>query len=207
MSSTSFPSSDLQPAPIAIACGALSRDGYCIVEELFAGDLLDALSSDCEAESGRLRVAGTGRAAGHHVDARRRGDSILWLEAGSSPAQSRLLAAMEALRVQFNRRLMLGLHELEAHYASYPAGAGYARHRDRFRDDDARILSIVVYLNRDWNADDGGELRLHLPDGRHDVSPRIGTVALFLSAEIEHEVLAARRTRRSIAGWFRRRAI
>lgn len=207
MSSASFPSSDLPPAPIAIACEALARDGYCIVEELLAGDLLDALSSDCEAEAGRLRVAGTGRAAGHHVDARRRGDSILWLEAGSSAAQSRFLAAMEALRIQFNRRLVLGLHELEAHYAVYPPGAGYARHRDRFRDDDARILSMVVYLNREWNAEDGGELRLHLPDGPRDVTPRLGTVVLFLSADIEHEVLAARRTRRSIAGWFRRRAI
>lgn len=198
---------DLHLERIASACDGLARDGYCIVEGLIASDLLGLLASDCDAatEAGRLHVAGTGRAEGHDVDTRRRGDSILWLEPDAGAAQARFLAAMDALRIEINRRLVLGLHEIEAHYAVYPPGAGYARHRDRFRDDDARILSIVVYLNRDWNDGDGGELRLHLADGPLDASPRAGTVALFLSAEIEHEVLAARRSRRSIAGWLRRR--
>ena len=76
----------------------------------------------------------------------------------------------------------------------------------RFRDDDARVLSSVTYLNADWGDRDGGALRLYLPRGAHDIAPRGGSLVLFLSAEIEHEVLPATRERLSIAGWFRRRA-
>ena len=61
-------------------------------------------------------------------------------------------------------------------------------------------------LDPGHNEADGGALRLHLPDGAVDVPPRGGTLVLFLSAEIEHEVLPTTRERLSIAGWFRRRA-
>ena len=105
-----------------------------------------------------------------------------------------------------NRELMLGLDELEAHFAMYAPGTRYAKHRDRFRDDDARVLSSVLYLNDDWQESDGGALRLYLPDRHLDVYPSAGKLVLFLSADFEHEVLAATRDRLSIAGWFRRRA-
>jgi SM-20-related protein len=190
-------------------CAALAAQGYAIVDDLLPRDLVATLAIDCDAAeaAGALRAAGTGRGRGHHVDLQRRGDAILWLErTNDASAGNRFLDAMDTLRIGLNRRLMLGLHELEAHFAVYPAGAGYARHRDRFRDDDARVLSLVVYLNPGWQAEDRGELRLHLPEGPLDVLPRAGTAVLFLSAEIEHEVLPARHPRRSIAGWFRRRA-
>jgi SM-20-related protein len=84
----------------------------------------------------------------------------------------------------------------------YPIGAGYARHRDRFRDDDARVLSLACYLNPHWDAEDGGALRLHLDAGPVEILPQAGTGVCFLS-ELEHEVLPARRERHSIAAWFR----
>src|SRR2546422_115217 len=83
------------------------------------------------------------------------------------------------------------------------AGAGYARHIDRFRDDDTRVLSIVLYLNDRWRNEDGGMLRLHLERGRSiDAIPYEGTLVAFLSDRFAHEVLPARRERFSIAGWF-----
>ena len=100
---------------------------------------------------------------------------------------------------------VLGMESLEAHFACYPPGAGYARHRDRFADDDARVLSLACYLNPDWPDDADGALRLHLPGGARDIAPLPGFVVLFLSDEVEHEVLPATRDRWSIAGWFRRR--
>jgi SM-20-related protein len=116
------------------------------------------------------------------------------------------LERLDTLRVALNRRLFLGLGEVEAHYAAYPPGGGYARHRDRFRDSDARVVSLVTYLNEDWNADDGGALRLYFDeegcDAGVEVAPSRGSVC-FLS-ELEHEVLPARCERMSIAAWFRR---
>ncbi|HEU0152992.1 MAG TPA: 2OG-Fe(II) oxygenase [Arenimonas sp.] len=164
-----------------------------------------AAEARAHASAGRLLPAATGRADGRQF-AGLRGDATLWLDdPACGPAARDLLAALEALRIEVNRRLLLGLEEVEAHFAHYPPGAGYARHRDRFRSDDARVLSLVVYLNADWPDGAGGELRLHLPDGPVDIAPRLGTVALFLSAEVEHEVLPATHPRYSVAAWFRQR--
>lgn len=187
---------------------ALAAPGWAVRDDLLPPDLAKALATEARslAATGALRAAGIGRGAGQHARRELRGDATLWLDdpACGQPAAV-FLALVDALRQGLNQRLMLGLHSIEAHYAHYPVGARYARHRDRFRDDDARVVSMVAYLNPDWRPGDGGELRLYLPDGGHEVAPRFGRVALFLSAEVEHEVLPTRADRYSIAGWFRRR--
>jgi SM-20-related protein len=184
------------------------RDHDWAVLELSAGDpLLRAAGAEAREHAGasRLHPAATGRADDRRF-AGLRGDSTLWLDdPACGPAARELLAALDALRGELNRRLLLGLDSVEAHFAHYPPGAGYARHRDRFRSDDARVLSLVVYLNPDWSDDAGGALRLHLPEGPHDVAPRLGTVAIFLSETVEHEVLPAQQPRFSVAAWFRQR--
>lgn len=137
-----------------------------------------------------------------------RGDCTLWLDdPRCGQASKDFLLALDVLRKELNESLLLGLESTEAHYAIYPPGAAYARHRDRFRDDDARVLSLVCYLNIDWPDTAGGALRLHLPEGQRDIAPNIGTSVVFLSEEIEHEVMPSTQTRYSIAVWFRRREI
>lgn len=166
------------------------------------------LAKECRARAaaGQLSPAGIGRGDQQQVQEGIRGDRIDWLESGQSAAGDRYLALMESLRQALNRELFLGLEELESHFALYPPGACYQRHLDRFRDDDSRTVSVIVYLNEDWQPDDGGELRLYLPSGRvHDVLPLGGSLACFLSADMPHEVLPARRERLSLTGWFRRR--
>lgn len=186
----------------------LAARGFLVLQDLLPESLLDQLACDCRLlrEDDALRPAAVGRGDGRLRNPDLRGDSIRWIEPHPEvPARAELLARLDELRLSLNRALMLGLESLEAHYAVYPPGAGYVRHRDRFRDDDARTLSFTAYLNRDWHPDEGGALRLYLPSGDLDVLPRLGTCTLFLSAEVEHEVLPTRRERMSIAGWFRRR--
>ena len=68
------------------------------------------------------------------------------------------------------------------------------------------MLSVVLYLNEDWHADDGGALRIHVDDGAtRDVLPEGGTLVAFLAADFEHEVLPATRPRLAVSGWFRTR--
>jgi SM-20-related protein len=114
---------------------------------------------------------------------------------------------METLRLVLNRELFLGLAEFEAQYAHYPAGAFYRTHVDRHRDSGARVISTVFYLNADWPAEAGGELVMYDADGRERFrqQPAGGTLLLFRSDDMPHEVLAATRARWSIAGWFRSR--
>jgi len=199
----------MNPDPFDPVAAALEQQGYCVTDSLLPDGLPEALRDDCLAAeaAGGLRPAAVGRGHVRH-DRTLRGDSTLWFdEEPEQPARAGLLRVTDRLRVSLNRRLLLGLQSFEAHYALYPPGAGYVRHLDRFRDDDLRTLSFVAYLNPQWPADAGGELRLHLDQHVVDVVPQLGRCVLFLSADIEHEVLPARLPRYSIAGWFRRRAV
>jgi len=178
-------------------------------QNLFLSDELTlALAVECriEAAGGALAPAAVGRGAARAVRAEIRGDRILWLKAGQSAACDSYLLIMEEMRVALNQEFFLGLDSYESHFAHYAPGAAYQKHLDRFRDDDLRTVSVVIYLNPDWPVEQGGALRLHPLDAPpSDVSPLGGRLVVFLSADMPHEVLPATHDRLSLAGWFRRR--
>jgi SM-20-related protein len=193
------------------ACEDVAERGLAVVPRFVSRRLVAALAGELRrrAAAGAFRSAAIGRGAKRVERSDIRSDRISWLDAQmlSSPERS-LCHVLEGLRVALNARTFLGLFSLEAHYAVYPPGAFYARHLDRFRDDDTRVLSWVLYLNERWSADDGGALRIHVGVGEaRDVRPEGGTLACFLADRFEHEVLAPKRERLSIAGWFRRRVL
>jgi SM-20-related protein len=198
-----------ESSDIKLISEKITRQAWVLIDGLFKPDLLHALLEEaCAHEASRaLSPAFVGHKENRTISSLR-GDSTLWLDDPRCGAASRIfLDALDGLRKDLNQSLLLGLESVEAHYAVYPPGAAYARHRDRFRDDDARVLSLVCYLNADWPVGAGGELRLHFADGHHDIAPEMGTSVIFLSEEIEHEVLPATQTRYSIAAWFRQREI
>lgn len=187
---------------------SLSEHGWSQQNIFLPADLTLELAAECRALelAGALNLAAVGRGAAQAVRSDIRGDQILWLKAGQSPACDRYLLIMETLRVMLNRVLFLGLDEYESHFAFYAPGASYLPHLDRFRDDDSRTVSVVIYLNHDWLPEQGGALRLH-PAGQcsEDIAPLGSRLVLFLSADMLHEVLPATRDRISLAGWFRQR--
>ena len=189
------------------AADALVEHGWFCRADAISPAQVDALSTDLEQliEDDRLKRAGVGREQAFQVDRDVRRDWIFWLTR-QRPAQLALLEFAERLRLALNRRLFLALFEFEAHLALYPPGAFYRRHFDSFRGAANRMVSLVVYLNRDWDDDDGGELVLYRPQTAEEmahIAPRAGTLLLFMSEEIEHEVLPTRTDRASISGWFR----
>jgi SM-20-related protein len=135
-----------------------------------------------------------------------RGDSICWITEPPQPAEQALLARLENLRLAMNRTLLLGLFDLELHYAWYPPGTGYARHVDQPLGALQRQVSLVLYL-KDWTPAAGGELRIFDDGGGYrDIAPIGGRLVSFLSSGREHAVLATHRERLSISGWFRTRS-
>lgn len=186
----------------------LAEQGWAIATNALPADLTLELAKECRerANEGALQPAGVGRGSAHWVQEGVRGDHIQWLEPGQCAAGDRYLAMLDDLRGQLNQALYLGLEDYEGHFALYPPGTFYQKHLDRFRDDDRRAVSAVFYLNSDWLPEQGGALRLYLADGRElDVLPEAGTLVLFLSADLPHEVLPATRERLSLTGWLRRR--
>lgn len=157
-----------------------------------------------------MKLAGIGREADHALDRSVRRDRIRWIS-GECEAERAWLLWAESLRAALNRRLLLGLFSFESHFAHYGPGDFYRRHLDAFRDQpltpvSKRVISVVLYLNRDWKESDGGQLVINDREATtvvQRVTPESGTMAVFLSDCVPHEVLPATRDRHSIAGWFR----
>ncbi|MDP9688051.1 UNVERIFIED_ORG: SM-20-related protein [Pseudomonas mohnii] len=171
-------------------------------------DLTRALAAECRkrAAEGELAPAAVGRGPSSEIREGIRGDHIQWIEPGQAEVCDSYLGLMDSLREALNRGLFLGLEDFESHFAMYPPGAFYLKHVDRFRDDDRRMVSAVVYLNDAWLPEQGGQLRMYLDEGaQYDVVPIGGCLVVFLSGEVPHEVLPASRERLSLTGWFRRR--
>lgn len=198
---------EISDAPVARVCAAIAAEACTVVPDFLPPPVIAALAAealrrDAAGEFHASRI-GRGRNCSERSDIR--GDRTLWLdERAPARAERPLWRALERLRLALNETAFLGLFAFEGHYALYPPGAVYRRHRDRFRDDDARILSCVLYLNREWAAADGGALRIYLPgNNSRDVLPLGGTLVCFLADQYEHEVLPATRERLAISGWFR----
>jgi SM-20-related protein len=193
---------------VAAAASALAVDGWCVVSHLMSSIQTRALSDECAAMQ-RAKLLQPARTGSARSLSPLRGDSTHWFSHGSvSNAQRDFSDSIDALRMALNRELMLAMVECESHYALYRPGTAYARHLDRLRDNDARVISAVFYLNHDWLQSEGGALRLYLADGSsRDIYPHAGTLLLFLSAQFEHEVLPATRERMSIACWMRQRPV
>ncbi len=190
----------------------LARQGWSVDEDFFACELAAALKEDAQrwSSAGLFAPAGIGRGDSRQVRGDVRGDRIAWLDNTlTSPASHRFQGELERLRLTLNETLFLGLFEFEGHWATYSPGTCYQRHVDQHQGTETRAVSCVTYLNEAWQAGDGGELRLYPTEGDServvDVTPRAGTLVCFISAELPHEVLPARRTRYSLTGWYRRR--
>ncbi len=190
---------------------ALSERGWAIVPGFLCEAEIAGLTSLAESRKEQFKPAGIGRGNARLIDREIRSDLIHWLDDGEDqPDGARsALARLDNLKTELNRSLFLGLKEFEGHLAVYPPGARYQKHVDNFRDASPRALSCVIYLNQGWAAEDEGKLRLY---DRADadlvvaeVEPRAGTLAVFLSREIPHEVLPTTRERISFTGWFRDR--
>lgn len=106
-------------------------------------------------------------------------------------------------------------------------GARYVRHRDSHdKGGPHRRLTCIWYGNNDWQHEHGGYLRLYLPhqyrdsddvkngtntsdqddvgdESYVDISPIYDRLVLFLSGEMEHEVLPSYHQRIALTTWFK----
>jgi SM-20-related protein len=186
---------------------ALAGPGWCAIP-----DFLDrrgwwplAMEARLIHAQGGFRHAGIGRGESFRIRPEIRNDRVHWIDPlQASDLQLAWLQRVELLRQDINRELKLGLFGFETHFALYPEGSFYLRHLDRFADAAYRRVTCILYLNDDWQPDDGGQLRIYLPNGSShvDILPQGGTTVFFLSGEFEHEVLPARRERLSLTGWY-----
>jgi len=185
---------------------SISDKGYSIHTNALPPQLLIKLSEQLQnMPLSHFSMAGVGRKQGHRLNDFVRTDTICWIGDESKAGEDWLRWA-DSLKCYINRRLYMGLFSFESHFAHYAQGDFYRKHQDAFKGEANRVLSIVVYLNREWLLEDGGELVIYTGNPELytlKVLPEFGTLVVFLSEDIPHEVLEAKRDRFSIAGWFR----
>ena len=97
---------------------------------------------------------------------------------------------------------------IECTFVVYPAGGYYQRHIDSLDGEPGsgrRALSFICYLNAPgaWAARDGGALRVEECGAPpREILPEGGSLVLFDSKRVWHEVLPTRRERACLVGWF-----
>jgi SM-20-related protein len=132
-----------------------------------------------------------------------------------SDARKQLYQVLDQVRSDLPGPLDPNLTELL--YAYYPKGGFYRRHRDAIPGSASvlRSYSLLLYLNENWTPKDGGQLLLHrdsgadfLPEGEKSnfvqVAPKGGTLVLFQSDAVPHEVLDTNAERLAVVGWYNR---
>ena len=183
----------------------LAEHGYAIADQFLSQTEVNAILSaeDFEKRTERFKKAGVGQREQVRINESIRGDYIQWIDKASAPpAISVYFIRLDKLMGYLNQALFLSLKDYEVHMTRYPVGSFYKRHIDQFQRDDHRKLSIICYLNSDWREENGGQLRIYLPQGPLDILPVAGRVVCFCSDELEHEVLPATRERLSLTGWM-----
>lgn len=133
-----------------------------------------------------------------------RGDSICWLDRNHHNIhEDAFFDLMDEFVQYLNDTCYTGITGYEFHYAVYEKGTFYKKHLDRFRNNDSRKYSMIMYLNTDWQQANGGELCIHHADHLQHVSPTSGKTVFFNSSELMHEVLETTTQRISITGWLK----
>lgn len=187
------------------------QNSYVIINDFIDEEFRKALLIEQTEllDKGMFRHAAVGKGGQKQVRTEIRSDEVLWMDQENlSPLQAAYWEKIEQIRQVLNQRCFLGLRSFEGHFARYPIGSFYKKHLDQFHAVPHRVVTVILYLNDSWSAEDEGALRMYFPqeDGSEkveDVLPLGGRLVVFLSAEIPHEVLPTKKERISITGWLR----
>ncbi len=111
---------------------------------------------------------------------------------------------VDLMRDGLNERFYLGLKQYECHLAHYPIGGFYSIHLDQMPTGPSRIFTFILYLNENWDDNDGGELVIYNKQEilLKKITPRGGRLVGFMSADFPHEVRVSLKARSSFSGWI-----
>lgn len=188
----------------------LCTHGFHIIENFLEPIQCQLIQAKAEEMYGQglFRGAKIGLNLESHKNNTIRSDEIFWLdECEENPAIQNYLMKVQQLAQLINQELFLGLYEFETHLAAYQPGSYYKKHVDQFATKKNRKISYVYYLNKDWCAEFGGELKLYNQEEQliHTVLPEENRFICF-NSELPHEVCLTYQPRYSITGWMKTRS-
>ena len=206
----------------------LKNQGYCVIPDFITNDLQASLRTDVASlrSNSKFNIARIGQDSTNTLNQEIRVAETCFLgpsKLGDQPNKKsredlyQILSTVRSeLGAAFDTNLDASLDELL--YAYYPTGGFYRRHRDSISGSASvlRSYSLLLYLNDGiWDETKGGQLRLHMDTGGDflplnekpnfiDILPQGGTLVLFKSEMIPHEVLNTNLERIAVVGWYNR---
>jgi SM-20-related protein len=152
----------------------------------------------------QLRAAGIGQNESLVENKLIRNDLIYWMDRKHNDVhENTFFDLMDAFVKYLNETCYTGITSYEFHYAFYDKGSFYKKHLDQFKSNNSRVYSMIMYLNEDWQPNDGGELCVYPSGKAQDIEPLNGKCVFFKSDQLEHEVLLSHKPRMSITGWLK----
>lgn len=184
-------------------------NGYGVCDDFLSSEEVAMLNARFTErfDDGNFKEAGIGKQSEVHQAKEIRGDKILWLENGTTNIAERILLDKNQAFINYlNQTCYLGIVDAEIHFAKYDIGKFYRRHRDTFQAQKGRILSVIYYLNNNWQAENGGNLLIYTQENNIEktisIAPLAGRLVCFESDKLDHEVSETFRERLSITGWL-----
>jgi SM-20-related protein len=182
---------------------ALSVNDYVIIDKFVDEYRLNTIHTFFKSHLDGFTKAGIGALRDHVIRRDIRGDYTYWLDRKRDSELYNFWSLVDETVFVYNRYCFLGLSGYEFHLAYYPKKGHYDKHLDQFSTRNNRTISMVIYLNKNWQKGDGGELEIFLKDGTSIlVNPLEARCVMFKSAEVPHAVLASNKPRYSLTGWL-----
>lgn len=181
----------------------LSSQDYVVIDQFLPPELCTLLESFFLSHLPSFTEAGVGASGNNALRSEVRGDKTFWLDRNRDAELASFWALLEETLYIFNRYCFLSLPGYEFHLAQYPPGTQYKTHLDQLNNRNNRMISMVLYLNKNWKKGDGGELEL-FPDTGSSliVEPVEARCVMFKSAEVPHRVILSHKSRNSLTGWL-----
>jgi len=152
-----------------------------------------------------------------------RNDQILWLAENSNgelerhdiPGLRSLHSALQEFVASFVEQLKAGPGSLSLNgkcapmLARYDPGGYYKPHVDTVNSD-GRVLTVIYYLNRQWDKSNGGQLCMYpnseqtdrlLPAPSAEIFPEEDSIVIFRADKVLHEVRPSRARRFALTQW------
>lgn len=183
----------------------LATDDYLVVDNFIPDHLFEKVLHYFQDRLGESKFskAAIGSDKNRQVESSVRGDFIYWLDRQHDKAIDDLFTLLDEAMTNLRQQLFLSLSDYEFHLALYPPKTHYDKHVDQFHGKANRVISTLIYLNKDWQPGNGGELKIYKSNGNYTlVEPLSKRLVMFKSDTVPHEVLLTHIPRKSITGWM-----
>lgn len=133
-----------------------------------------------------------------------RRSNISWVEDSDCEGIKEFNLFLQDLMLSLNQYFFFSLKHFESQVAFYTTNDFYKTHLDQFSQSNRRQVTCILYLN---DCPRGGELVIYRKGSKdiidQVITPKRGTLVVFFSAHIYHEVRVVESPRFSLTTWFR----